>query len=165
MNSDQGRTAAPGAAASAKLARLVAMASSMAAELRGLELNQDARARMLRMHRQLIDELATLLRPELSTELTTLRIRVDDQAAPPTTAELRIAHAQLKGWLESIMADPGRYLNADSPSFDRPVTPGRRPTDAHGGPDRDAAAASSEDHRRAAQDRGTRAPGARTRTF
>jgi hypothetical protein len=116
MNAERGHTPAQGIA-SVKLARLAAMASTMAAELRCLELNRDARARVLRMHQQLIDELATLLRPELSAELAALRMRLDDHLAPPTTAELRIAHAQLKGWLESIMADPGRQLNADATSL------------------------------------------------
>ncbi|SDM05397.1 proteasome activator [Nonomuraea jiangxiensis] len=164
MNIDQGHAPVQGVPTSGKLVRLAAMASTMAAELRYVELNQGARARMLRLHHQLIDELADLLRPELHAELTALRMRLDNQVAPPTTAELRIAHAQLKGWLESVMADTGRQLNASAASIDLPghrkTTIDRRPWRAG----RDAAAASSADHPHAAQSRGTRAPGAPTRT-
>jgi hypothetical protein len=160
MNAKRGHTPAQGVA-SGKLARLAAMVSTMAIELRGLELNQDARARMLRMHQQLIDELAVMLRPELSAELAALRMRLDDHLAPPTTAELRIAHAQLKGWLESMMADPGRQLNADATSL--PAAHRKKKSDGpRGGQDRDVAAPAA-DHRRVAPGRQTRTPRPRTR--
>jgi hypothetical protein len=73
-------------------------------EARELQLSEPARARMWRMYQRVVDDLATVLPAELRHEMTVLRLPPADAEAVPTSVELRIAFAQLLGWLEGVIA-------------------------------------------------------------
>ena len=57
--------------------------------------------RLKRIHQQSIEELESGLTPELRDELERLSLPFTDDAVP-SDAELRIAQAQLVGWLEGL---------------------------------------------------------------
>ena len=60
-----------------------------------------ARTRLREVHQNSISELADGLAPELREELERLTLPFDDDSVP-SDAELRIAQAQLVGWLEGL---------------------------------------------------------------
>lgn len=58
---------------------------------------------MKEIHASSIKELEDGLAPELVDELERLSLPwTNDNGTPPSEAELRIAHAQLVGWLEGL---------------------------------------------------------------
>ena len=60
------------------------------------------RERLAEIHRRSIDELEDGLSKDLIEELERLDLPFDSADGPPTTSELRIAQAQLVGWLEGL---------------------------------------------------------------
>ena len=85
----------------AKVMRIASMARQLLDEVRQAPLDDASRLRMLEIYETSIKELAEVLSPELREELTRLSSPFDEEAAP-SDAELRIAHAQLVGWLEGL---------------------------------------------------------------
>ncbi|KAB2342199.1 proteasome activator [Actinomadura rudentiformis] len=87
----------------AKLTRIGSLVATALAELRELPPQQpeDVRVRLLLAHQRALDELAAVVGAELHSELRVLRMNLGP--APPTIAELRIAHAQLHGWMEGLI--------------------------------------------------------------
>ncbi|WP_419183560.1 proteasome activator [Serinibacter arcticus] len=72
-------------------------------EVRSAPLDADARERLVTIHRASVHELESALSPELAEELRRLSLPLaDDDGEAPTDAELRIAQAQLVGWLEGL---------------------------------------------------------------
>ena len=70
-------------------------------EVRSAPLDDAARARLAEIHERSLHELEEGLSPELVAELHRITLPfVEDQA--PSDAELRIAQAQLVGWLEGL---------------------------------------------------------------
>jgi hypothetical protein len=84
----------------AKVMRIAIMARQLLDELRGTPLDQQSRGRLRAIYDQSLRELAGTLSPDLSHELAELAPPLDD--ATPTEAELRVAQAQLVGWLEGL---------------------------------------------------------------
>lgn len=84
----------------AKVMRIAIMARQLLDELRGTPLDQQSRGRLRAIYDQSLRELAGTLSPDLSHELSELAPPLDD--ATPTDAELRVAQAQLVGWLEGL---------------------------------------------------------------
>lgn len=85
----------------AKVMRIGTMIKQLLEEVRSAPLDEQGRARLVEIHRRSITELEDGLAPELRDELE--RISIDfTEGATPTEAELRIAHAQLVGWLEGL---------------------------------------------------------------
>jgi hypothetical protein len=70
-------------------------------EVRQAPLDDASRARLREVHRNSIAELSDGLAPELQEELERLTLPFDDESVP-SDAELRIAQAQLVGWLEGL---------------------------------------------------------------
>ena len=70
--------------------------------MKAAPLDEGARARLSQIHRQSIAELEDGLAPELVEELERLALPVSQDGTPPSEAELRIAQAQLVGWLEGL---------------------------------------------------------------
>ena len=69
--------------------------------MRAAPLDDASRVRLREVHQNSISELAEGLAPELREELDRLTLPfTDDQV--PSDAELRIAQAQLVGWLEGL---------------------------------------------------------------
>ncbi|RYJ02369.1 MAG: DUF2587 domain-containing protein, partial [Actinomycetales bacterium] len=69
-------------------------------EVKAAPLDDASRARLRDIHSQSIKELKDGLAPELIEELERLSLPFESEA--PTDAELRIAQAQLVGWLEGL---------------------------------------------------------------
>ncbi|MED7928733.1 bacterial proteasome activator family protein [Nonomuraea sp. LP-02] len=87
----------------AKVMRIGSMIRQLLEEVRAAPLDEASRKRLKDIHASSIKELEDGLAPELVEELERLSLPfTDDTGAPPSEAELRIAHAQLVGWLEGL---------------------------------------------------------------
>ncbi len=85
----------------AKVMRIGSMVKQLLEEVRQAPLDDASRTRLREVHRQSITELEDGLAPELHDELERLSLPfTEDQI--PSDAELRIAQAQLVGWLEGL---------------------------------------------------------------
>ncbi len=84
-----------------KLIRIASMTRAMLEEVRQAPLDVESRRRLLDVHRASISELREVLSDELKDELDEI-FRPFDAEHTPTEGELRIAHAQLIGWLEGL---------------------------------------------------------------
>ena len=85
----------------AKVMRIGSMVKQLLEEVRQAPLDDASRTRLREVHQNSIAELADGLAPELREELERLTLPfTDDQI--PSDAELRIAQAQLVGWLEGL---------------------------------------------------------------
>ena len=85
----------------AKVMRIASMVRQLLDELRHAPLDEASRGRLKKIYESSLDELGEVLSDDLKEELATLSIAFDDEGAP-SDAELRIAHAQLVGWLEGL---------------------------------------------------------------
>jgi len=85
----------------AKVMRIGTMIKQLLEEVRAAPLDEAGRQRLLEIHRRSITELEDGLAPELRDELERLTLPFADGSAP-SEAELRIAQAQLVGWLEGL---------------------------------------------------------------
>ena len=85
----------------AKVMRIGTMIKQLLEEVRAAPLDDASRNRLADIHRTSIAELQDGLAPELREELDRLALPFSDDATP-TDAELRIAQAQLVGWLEGV---------------------------------------------------------------
>jgi hypothetical protein len=84
----------------AKVMRIGAMIRTLLEEVRQAELDEPSRDRMREIYEMSVRELAEALSPELRAELA--RLALPFSADTPSEAELRIAQAQLVGWLEGL---------------------------------------------------------------
>ena len=85
----------------AKVMRIGTMIKQLLDEVKAAPLDEAARVRLSEIYAQSIKELEEGLSPELVEELDRLSLPfAADQA--PSEAELRIAQAQLVGWLEGL---------------------------------------------------------------
>lgn len=88
----------------AKVMRVGTMMKSLLEEVRAATLDEASRDRLRDIYEVSVTELGSALSPDLRAELGRLAMPFsDDPAQPPTTAELRIAQAQLVGWLEGLI--------------------------------------------------------------
>jgi hypothetical protein len=85
----------------AKVMRIGTMIKQLLEEVRAAPLDDASRARLREIHQSSIKELASGLAPELRDELERLTLPFSDDSVP-SDAELRIAQAQLVGWLEGL---------------------------------------------------------------
>jgi hypothetical protein len=83
-----------------KVMRIASMIKQLLEEVRSAPLDEAGRSRLAEIHRRSISELEEGLAPELVEELERLSLPFSDKA--PSDAELRIAQAQLVGWLEGL---------------------------------------------------------------
>ena len=87
----------------AKIIRIGSMIKMLLEELRQTELDEPSRERMRTIYETSITELGESLSPDLCRELNRLTEDFGDEGGePPTGVELRIAQAQLVGWLEGL---------------------------------------------------------------
>src|SRR5271156_1839570 len=84
----------------AKVMRIGSMVRQLLEEVRQAPLDEAGRVRLREIYEQSLRELATGLSPDLVAELD--RVRIPFDAETPSEAELRIAQAQLVGWLEGL---------------------------------------------------------------
>src|SRR3954453_17362648 len=83
-----------------KLIRIASMVRTMLDEVRRAPLDDAGRKRLKEIHERSLEELERVLSPDLQQELTevVLPLTTDD----PTESELRLAQAQVVGWLEGL---------------------------------------------------------------
>jgi hypothetical protein len=77
------------------------MIKQLLEEVRGSSLDEASRARLRDIHTRSIKELEEGLAPELIEELERISLPFSDNEVP-SESELRVAQAQLVGWLEGI---------------------------------------------------------------
>ena len=85
----------------AKVMRIGTMIKQLLEEVRAAPLDEASRNRLREIHRSSIRELEQGLAPELRDELERLTLPFTE-GETPSDAELRIAQAQLVGWLEGV---------------------------------------------------------------
>jgi Protein of unknown function (DUF2587) len=85
----------------AKVMRIGSMIRQLLEEVRAAPLDEASRARLAAIHQSSIKELEDGLAPELVDELERLSLPFTEHDTP-SEAELRIAQAQLVGWLEGL---------------------------------------------------------------
>ena len=83
-----------------KVMRIGSMVKQLLEELRSSQLDHESRERLAEIYERSIVELASALSPDLQHELKMLALPFGDDV--PTDGELRIAQAQLVGWLEGL---------------------------------------------------------------
>ena len=84
----------------AKVMRIGSMIRQLLEEVKAAPLDEASRQRLREIHSASIKELEQGLAPELVDELERLSLPFSD--ATPSDSELRIAQAQLVGWLEGL---------------------------------------------------------------
>jgi hypothetical protein len=85
----------------AKVMRIGSMIRQLLEEVRAAPLDEKSRARLKGIHESSIKELEDGLAPELIEELERLSLPFADDSLP-SESELRVAQAQLVGWLEGL---------------------------------------------------------------
>ena len=85
----------------AKVMRIGSMIRQLLEEVRAAPLDEKSRARLSEIHQSSIKELEDGLAPELVDELERLSLPFAEDEVP-SEAELRVAQAQLVGWLEGL---------------------------------------------------------------
>ena len=84
----------------AKVMRIASMVRTLLDEVRAAPLDDASRARLKEIYETSVKELGEVLSEDLREELDRLSFAFDGRA--PSDAELRVAHAQLVGWLEGL---------------------------------------------------------------
>jgi hypothetical protein len=84
-----------------KVMRIGTMIKQLLEEVRAAPLDDASRVRLREIHHTSIQELSEGLAPELKDELGRLTLPFEEDRTP-SDAELRIAQAQLVGWLEGL---------------------------------------------------------------
>jgi hypothetical protein len=85
----------------AKVMRIGTMIKQLLEEVRAAPLDEASRQRLRDIHQSSIRELEQGLAPELREELERITLPFSEDQTP-SDAELRIAQAQLVGWLEGV---------------------------------------------------------------
>ena len=83
-----------------KLIRIATMVKSMLEEVRQASLDDAGRQRLRQIHERSLSELRDVLSEDLRDELGEVMLPFDE--GTPSDSELRIAQAQLVGWLEGL---------------------------------------------------------------
>lgn len=85
----------------AKVMRIGSMVKQLLDEVRGSTLDEHSRERLAEIYERSIVELSEALSPDLQDELRSLALPFREGEVP-SEAELRVAQAQLVGWLEGL---------------------------------------------------------------
>jgi hypothetical protein len=122
----------------AKVMRIGSMIRQLLEEVRAAPLDEKSRARLKEIHESSIKELEDGLAPELVSELERLSLPFTDNEVP-SEAELRVAQAQLVGWLEGLFHGIQTTLfaqqmaaRAQLEQMRRALPPGMIPREAEG---------------------------------
>jgi len=89
----------PSVSEPSKLIRIASMTRAMLDEVREAPLDEAGRVRLLSIYEGSLDELKEVLSDDLKDELDAVFVPITES---PSEAELRIAQAQLVGWLEGL---------------------------------------------------------------
>jgi hypothetical protein len=122
----------------AKVMRVGNMIRQLLEEVRAAPLDEKSRARLKEIHASSIKELEDGLAPELVDELERLSLPFADDEVP-SEAEIRVAQAQLVGWLEGLFHGIQTTLfaqqmaaRAQLEQMRRALPPGMSPQQAEG---------------------------------
>jgi hypothetical protein len=85
----------------AKVMRIGSMVKQLLDEVRAAPLDEASRERLVAIYHESVDELSGALSPDLAAELRQFALPFEGEDAP-SDAELRVAQAQLVGWLEGL---------------------------------------------------------------
>ena len=85
----------------AKVMRIGSMIKQLLEEVHSMKLDAPSRERLAEIYERSIVELTEALSPDLADELRTLALPFRDGVVP-SDSELRVAKAQLVGWLEGL---------------------------------------------------------------
>lgn len=83
----------------AKLLRIVSMVRELLEETRQTSIDERGRTQLRQIYERSLMELRDVLSPDLQQELEALAIPME---GVPTESEIRVAQAQLVGWLEGL---------------------------------------------------------------
>jgi proteasome activator-like protein len=83
----------------AKLLRIASMVRELLEETRHASMDEPGRKRLVQIYHRSIDELGDSVSPDLKQELQELVPPLD---GVPSESEMRVAQAQLVGWLEGL---------------------------------------------------------------
>lgn len=83
----------------AKLLRIATMVRELLEDTRQASLDEPGRIRLRQIYERALGELQDVLSPDLQEELSSL---APPMQGVPTDAEIRVAQAQLVGWLEGL---------------------------------------------------------------
>ena len=83
----------------AKLLRIASMIRELLEEVRQAPLDEGGRRRLLTVYERSLEELKEVLSEDLQKELDALSVPFSES---PSESELRVAQAQLVGWLEGL---------------------------------------------------------------
>src|SRR5262245_40484861 len=83
----------------AKLLRIATMVRELLEDTRQASLDEPGRIRLRQIYERAVGELQDVLSPDLQEELSSL---APPMQGVPSDAEIRIAQAQLVGWLEGL---------------------------------------------------------------
>ncbi|WP_414647604.1 bacterial proteasome activator family protein [Cellulomonas sp.] len=117
----------------AKVMRIGTMIKQLLDEVRSAPLDEAARARLAEVHERSLRELEDGLSPELIDELHRITLPFADEQTP-SDAELRIAQAQLVGWLEGLFHGIQTALVAQQMAAQAQLTQMRRALPGGHGP-------------------------------
>jgi hypothetical protein len=84
-----------------KIIRIGAMVKQLLDEVRNTAMDEAARDHLRDIYDNSVAELRTALSPDLAAELDRLALDLGDDTTP-SESELRVAQAQLVGWLEGL---------------------------------------------------------------
>jgi hypothetical protein len=85
----------------AKVMRIGSMLKQLLEEVRNSSLDEASRERLAEVYERSVTEVSEALSPDLQEELRSLALPFDHDEVP-SEAELRVAKAQLVGWLEGL---------------------------------------------------------------
>jgi hypothetical protein len=83
-----------------KLIRIASMVRAMLEEVRRAPLDDEGRRALREIHDRSMRELESILSPDLQAELSEVALPLSSET--PSESELRLAQAQLVGWLEGL---------------------------------------------------------------
>jgi hypothetical protein len=85
-----------------KIMRIGTMVRTLLEEARAADLDASGRDRLRDIYDTSIRELSETMSPDLQEELSRLALPFGEDGEPPSASELRVAQAQLVGWLEGL---------------------------------------------------------------
>ena len=120
----------------AKVMRIGSMIKQLLDEVRHAPLDQTGRDRLSEIYATSVEELSESLSPDLADVLKRLALPFGGE--PPTESELRIAQAQLVGWLEGLFHGIQATLFAQQMAARQQLEDMRRLPPGQGGQEGDA---------------------------
>lgn len=115
-----------------KLIRIASMTRALLAEVRQTELDEAGRSRLTQIHQRSLDEMSEVLSDDLQEEMAEIFLPL---SGDPSDAELRIAQAQLVGWLEGLFAGIQASLVSQQLAAQHQLTEMRQPPQLEPGED------------------------------